>query len=113
VFDQSGMLYGQIVAVKSETRIAYILLARDIFRDIKDQFGGRHVRLPQETDFVSEVVENIKRDLSLTSSATRAFTSAYTREPDKLNTKPTWPFYTAKIVEARLEVKNASHVRHV
>ncbi|KAL3422643.1 hypothetical protein PVAG01_06799 [Phlyctema vagabunda] len=63
VLDEKGTLYGQIVAAKPETRLAYILLARDIFRDIRDQFGGRHVRVARESDFVSTLT-SIKRDLS-------------------------------------------------
>ena len=75
MIDENGTFYGHIVAAKSETRIAYILLARDIFRDIRDQFGGRHVRLSQETDFVSEAVASVKHDVSISSSATRITSS--------------------------------------
>jgi hypothetical protein len=64
----SGIWYGQIVAAKPETAVAYIVLARDILRDIQDQFGGRHVRMPIESDFVNEAVTVVKRDLSRSSS---------------------------------------------
>jgi hypothetical protein len=64
----NGTWYGQIVAAKPETALAYIALARYIFRDIRDQFGGRHVRMPIESDFVSRAVSVIKRDLSRSSS---------------------------------------------
>ncbi len=60
--------YGQIVAAKPETAVAYIVLARDIFRNIRDQFGGRHVRMPIESDFVNEAVSVVKRQLSRSSS---------------------------------------------
>jgi hypothetical protein len=56
------------VAAKPETAVAYIVLARDVFRDIQDQFGGRHVRMPIESDFVNEAVSVVKRDLSRSSS---------------------------------------------
>jgi len=64
----NGTWYGQIVAAKPETAVAYIVLARDIFRDIKDQFGGQHVRMPIESDFVNEAVSVVKRELSRSSS---------------------------------------------
>jgi hypothetical protein len=48
--------------------VAYIVLARDIFRDIKDQFGGQHVRMLIESDFVNEAVSVVKRELSQSSS---------------------------------------------
>jgi len=63
VLDDNGILYGQIVAARPQTRISYVLLARDIFRDIQNQFGGRPVRLPRETDFVTEAIASIKHEL--------------------------------------------------
>jgi hypothetical protein len=68
----NGVWYGQIVAAKPETAVAYIILARDIFRDIQDQFGGQHVRMPIESDFVSEAVSGVKREHSRSSSTAQS-----------------------------------------
>ncbi|KAE9369779.1 hypothetical protein N431DRAFT_443404 [Stipitochalara longipes BDJ] len=46
-----GDLYGHIVAGKTGTKIAYLVLAQDIFEDIRKQFEADQVTLPTEADF--------------------------------------------------------------
>jgi hypothetical protein len=54
---------GHIVAGKPGTEISYIVLARDIAKDISEQLGGEAVEMPCETEFVKEMVDEIKRTL--------------------------------------------------
>lgn len=71
---EDGTWYGHIVAGKPETTVAYIVLARDIFRDIRDQFGGRQIRMPIEADFVNETVAAIERQLTLPTNESQSLT---------------------------------------
>jgi len=66
----SGDWLGHVVAGKLGTAVAYIVLARDIAREISDQFGGQVVKMPCETEFVTETVGEIKRALHLPESVT-------------------------------------------
>lgn len=59
----TGDWLGHIVAGRTGTSVAYIVLARDIMKDISDQLQGKDVKMPGETEFVGEVVHDIKRSL--------------------------------------------------
>jgi hypothetical protein len=58
----TGDWLGQIVAGKSDTAVAYIVLARDIMKDIADQTGVETLRMPSEVELeVAEMVHEVKR----------------------------------------------------
>lgn len=46
VIGADGMLYGHIVSSRPKTTVSYIMLARDLFRDIGREFDGDVVSLP-------------------------------------------------------------------
>lgn len=47
------------------TAIAYMLLARDILKDISKQLDSCNVKVAQETEFVKDAVDMIRNSLSI------------------------------------------------
>ena len=60
----NGNWLGHIVAGRSGTTVGYIVLARDIVKDITNQLGVQTVKISSETEMdVTEAVKEIKRDI--------------------------------------------------
>jgi hypothetical protein len=57
---------GHIIAGRPGTSVAYIVLARDIVKDITEKLGSQTVQMACETELeVTEAVEEIKRTIPL------------------------------------------------
>jgi hypothetical protein len=61
----SGDWVGHVVAGKIGTEMAYIALARDIVKDISDQLGVQNVQMRNETEFGTQIVDDLKGTLPI------------------------------------------------
>lgn len=67
----TGNWLGHVVAGRPGTTVAYIVLARDIVKDITESLGIQKVRIACEAELeVTEVVSEIKRNISLDEPST-------------------------------------------